>query len=129
MAAAGFNTVSIYTHWGLVQPDPHGRLDWDGFRALEPFFDAAQRAGLWVIVRPGPYINAETTAGGLPAWVTKLDAPLRERNPTYDAAWRPYMDSVARIVTPYQYDNGGPVVRRRSASSRLIRADRRPTRK
>ena len=112
MAAAGFNTVSIYTHWGLVQPTQGSPLDWDGFRALEPFFDAASRAGLWVIVRPGPYINAETTAGGFPAWVTKLQAPLRERSAIYDKAWRPYVQSVAKIVRPFQYDHGGPVVRR-----------------
>ncbi|POW09895.1 hypothetical protein PSTT_06482 [Puccinia striiformis] len=58
-SAAGLNTVSIYGK-GLVNPI-NGTTDWQGFKSLQPLFDAARSAGLFVIVRPGPYINAETT--------------------------------------------------------------------
>jgi beta-galactosidase GanA len=50
-AAAGMNGVSIYTHWGLNNPS-EGVLDFDGFRSLEFFLQEAQKAGLWVTVRP-----------------------------------------------------------------------------
>lgn len=42
---------------GLVNPAP-GVFDFDGYRSLTAFYDAAMSVGLWVILRPGPYINA-----------------------------------------------------------------------
>jgi beta-galactosidase GanA len=48
----GFNAASIYIHWGLLEPK-RGDISFEGFRDLQPFFDAAQKAGLYVIARPG----------------------------------------------------------------------------
>lgn len=53
--ALGFNAVSFYTFWGLHNPSP-GVLDFSGWKDLQPFIDAAQDSGLWLIARPGPYI-------------------------------------------------------------------------
>ena len=63
--AMGFNGVSFYTYWGL-QEGNHGEVVTDGIWGLKPFFDAAAEAGIYLIARPGPYINAETAAGGMP---------------------------------------------------------------
>ncbi|KAH9815868.1 family 35 glycoside hydrolase [Melampsora americana] len=95
-AAAGLNTVSIYG-MGLVNP-VKGRTNWSGFRALQPIFKGAQKNGLWVIVRPGPYINA----GGIPGWVTQLDCPLRTNASDFDEAWRQYWIELAELVEPNQ---------------------------
>jgi beta-galactosidase GanA len=54
--AAGLNTLSIYVHWHLLNPKA-GVIDMTGINDLQPFFDAAKEAGLWVIARPGPYIK------------------------------------------------------------------------
>jgi beta-galactosidase GanA len=56
MKAAGLNAVSLYTHMGLINPAP-GVIDLDGFRALEPFFEACANAGLWLVLRPGKYLE------------------------------------------------------------------------
>lgn len=48
----GFNTVSIYVMWALIEPK-RGEVSFEGFRDLQPFFDAAMEAGLYVIARPG----------------------------------------------------------------------------
>lgn len=50
--AAGLNGVSVYIHMGLVNPAP-GVVDFDSFRALQPLYDAAKAAGIWVVLRPG----------------------------------------------------------------------------
>lgn len=50
--------VSFYSHWGLNNP-AEGVLDFEGFRGYQTFLDACVTAGLYVIARPGPYINAE----------------------------------------------------------------------
>ncbi|KAG2073390.1 glycoside hydrolase [Suillus decipiens] len=66
--AAGFNTISVYTHMALINPSP-GVIDFDHYRALRPLYEAAKQTGIWIILRPGPYINAETTAGGIAHWI------------------------------------------------------------
>ena len=50
--AAGMNAVSVYTHMGLINPAP-GVVDFGGFRALQPLYDAAKAAGIWIVLRPG----------------------------------------------------------------------------
>jgi hypothetical protein len=54
--AAGLNSISFYCHWGMMNPKD-GVMDMEGINNLQPFFDAAKDAGLWVIARPGPYIK------------------------------------------------------------------------
>ena len=51
----GFNAISSYYFWAFHNPSP-GVLDFDGWKALEPFLEAANDAGLWVIARPGPWV-------------------------------------------------------------------------
>src|SRR3954454_12381742 len=58
MKAAGFNTTSLYFDWGYHSPAP-GVYDFTGVRDVDKILDAAHQAGLYVIARPGPYINAE----------------------------------------------------------------------
>ncbi|KAI0301135.1 glycoside hydrolase superfamily [Multifurca ochricompacta] len=108
--AAGLNAVSVYTHWGLLNPAP-GVVDFDAFRALQPLFDAALLAGVWVVLRPGPYINAETTAGGIAHWVTSQTAGVLRTNATdFSAAWQQYIQGIIAQTTPNQITEGGAVI-------------------
>ncbi|TDL23133.1 glycoside hydrolase family 35 protein [Rickenella mellea] len=108
--AAGFNAISVYTHWGLINPSP-GVVDFDGFRALQPLYDACKDAGLWIVVRPGPYINAETSAGGMAHWATSEVADSLRTNATdfYDA-WLPYIQGIINVTVHNQVSHGGPVI-------------------
>jgi beta-galactosidase GanA len=110
---------------GLINPSP-GVIDFDGFRDLQALFDAAKQTGIWVILRPGmlaeirwtfyltslgPYINAETTAGGIAHWITsEVEGILRTNATTYHAAWQDYIKGIIRITVPNQITNGGPVI-------------------
>lgn len=51
--ALGFNVVSFYVHWALLEGKPGEYLE-EGIFAFEPFFEAAQRTGIYLIARPGP---------------------------------------------------------------------------
>ncbi|MCF3178312.1 beta-galactosidase, partial [Streptomyces sioyaensis] len=81
LRAMGLNCVETYVPWNLHEPRPGEFRDPE---ALGRFLDAAQAAGLWAIVRPGPYICAEWENGGLPEWLT---GPLGRRVRTRDAAY------------------------------------------
>ncbi|KAF8572638.1 glycoside hydrolase family 35 protein, partial [Ramaria rubella] len=108
--AAGLNGVSIYVHWGLSNPAP-GVLDFNDWRNLQPLFDAAKAAGIFIVLRPGPYINAESTAGGIAHWATsQVAGELRTSAPDYKAAWTPYIDAIIKATVPNQITNGGPVI-------------------
>ncbi|KZW02751.1 hypothetical protein EXIGLDRAFT_813087 [Exidia glandulosa HHB12029] len=108
-AAGGLNGVSLYAHLGLMNPAP-GVLDFDGLRSMEDAILEAQAAGLWVTARIGPYVNGETTGGGLPGWMMSLNATLRTNDATYTQAWTPYWTAMAKILAKHQITAGGPVI-------------------
>jgi len=121
--AAGLNAVSVYTHWGLSNPAP-GVIDFDSFRALQPLFDAARTAGVWIILRPGPYINAETTAGGIAHWVTsQTKGTLRTNATDFHKAWQDYIQGIIAQTAPNQITEGGPVIGKSHSSIRGRRAN------
>ncbi|KAG5721683.1 putative beta-galactosidase A [Termitomyces sp. T112] len=116
--AAGLNALSIYIHWHLLNPKK-GVVDMTGINDLQPLFDAAKEAGLFVIARPGPYINAETTTGGLPGHVATIpgdpfwnpyNGEIRSNDTYYHDAWQDYWNAVIPVIAENQITNGGPVI-------------------
>ncbi|KAK7984309.1 putative PMA1-H+-transporting P-type ATPase [Apiospora arundinis] len=109
--AAGFNAFSIYNHWGYHNPKP-GVLDFEtGAHNFTSIMTMAKELGMYMIIRPGPYVNAEANAGGFPLWVTTgAYGELRDNDPRYTEAWKPYMSEVSRIIAPHLITNGGNVV-------------------
>ncbi|KAG9081614.1 hypothetical protein FS749_007538 [Ceratobasidium sp. UAMH 11750] len=107
----GFNTVSFYTHWALHMP-VNGSIDAaEGtYRDNERFIQAAKDAGLWLIARPGPYINGETTGGGIPAWASSVAGTMRTNNENYTYAWLPYMKYMTELIRKHQITEGGNIV-------------------
>jgi len=74
--AMGLNGVSLYFAWGYHSPHP-GHYDFSGVRNLEKLLQMAKEEGLYVMVRPGPYVNAELSMGGFPGWVTRQRGEAR----------------------------------------------------
>ncbi|KAJ7638480.1 glycoside hydrolase family 35 protein [Roridomyces roridus] len=105
----GFNAVSAYFHWGMHEPK-RGEISFEGFRDLQPFFDAAMKAGIYIIARPGPYINAEVTGGGLPGWGQHTAGLWRTSNASFIDASAGYMKAIGTQLAANQITNGGPVI-------------------
>ncbi|CAO3624966.1 unnamed protein product [Mucor fragilis] len=85
--AAGFNTIRIYFHWGYHSP-AEGVYNFDGNRDIEYLLSLCEELNLFVLAAPGPYICAETQAGGYPGWlVAKRDLNIRHN---YIMLWRVY---------------------------------------
>ncbi|MEU9953409.1 beta-galactosidase [Streptomyces sp. NPDC047939] len=108
LRAMGLNCVETYVPWNLHEPRPGEFRD---VGALGRFLDAVQRAGLWAIVRPGPYICAEWENGGLPVWVTgRFGRRVRTRDAGYlDAVERWFAELLPQVVER-QAGRGGPVI-------------------
>ncbi|KAF8076034.1 glycoside hydrolase family 35 protein [Lyophyllum atratum] len=105
----GFNAVSFYVFWGILEPK-RGEISFEGFRDLQPFFDAAKEAGIYLIARPGPYINAETSGGGFPGWGTYTPGLWRTANATYIEAIQGYIKAVGGKIAANEITKGGPVI-------------------
>lgn len=105
----GFNGVSFYVDWSLIEGNP-GQFVTDGIWSLERFFYAATESGIYLIARPGPYINAETTAGGIPGWVLRINATIRSNDPEYLKTTENYMSKIGKIIEKAQITHGGPVI-------------------
>ncbi|KAF9465547.1 glycoside hydrolase family 35 protein [Collybia nuda] len=106
--AAGFNGVSVYWHWGLSAPNSTV-VSFTQHNDLAKFYQTAKDVGVLVVVRPGPYVNAETAGGGIPGWVTNIAGLARTNATDYRAAWHPYILEFARQTAPFQYPDG-PVI-------------------
>lgn len=107
--ADGFNTVSIYFNWGYHSPRP-GVYDFSGVRDVRRLLEMAKAVGLYVIARPGPYINAAADAGGYPGWLLTLPGRLRSSTPDYLAAAREWLHRIDAILAPEQITRGGPII-------------------
>lgn len=107
--AAGFNTISIYVNWALVMPR-RGVTDWTGYRDLQMFLDFCKNSGLWIILRPGPHIQAEVSAGGIAYWALGIEGELRTNASDYREAWTQYITEVAEIARRNQVTEGGPII-------------------
>ncbi|XP_063527713.1 beta-galactosidase-1-like protein 2 isoform X3 [Pongo pygmaeus] len=110
MKACGLNTLTTYVPWNLHEPE-RGKFDFSGNLDLEAFVLMAAEIGLWVILRPGPYICSEMDLGGLPSWLLQ-DPGMRLRT-TYKGfteAVDLYFDHLMSRVVPLQYKRGGPII-------------------
>jgi beta-galactosidase len=105
MKAAGFNAVEIYFDWGYHSPK-RGVYDFSGIRDVDRLLDIARDVGIYVIARPGPYINAETDAGGFPGWLVDTAGRPRSTAPDYTAAYREWMTQIDRIIARHQLTDG-----------------------
>jgi beta-galactosidase len=110
MKAMGLNTLTTYVFWNLHEPSP-GRFDFKGNLDVAAYLRTAQEEGLWVIVRPGPYVCTEWEFGGLPAWLLSTpDMKVRGSDPRFLKAAASYMREVGRQLAPLQITRGGPVI-------------------
>ena len=107
--AAGFNAVSVYFDWAYHSPRA-GVYDFTGVRDVDRLLREAERAGLWVIARPGPYINAETSGGGFPAWLKQVPGRARTSAPGYTAAYQDWLSHINPILARHQVTRGGSVL-------------------
>jgi beta-galactosidase GanA len=105
MRAHGYNAVSVYVSWNYHSPAP-GRYDFTGVRDLDLFLRMAAETGLYVILRPGPYINAEVDGGGFPGWLTATQGRARTADPAYLRHADQWLTAVNAIATRHLFTRG-----------------------
>ncbi len=108
--ALGMNTVCIYIFWNIHE-QREGEFDFIGNNDVAEFCRLAQKNGMYVIVRPGPYVCAEWEMGGLPWWLLKKkDIRLRERDPYFMERVKIFEQKVGEQLAGLTIQNGGPII-------------------
>lgn len=108
--ALGMNTVCLYVFWNAHEPKP-GEFDFTGQNDLAEFCRLCQANGMYVILRPGPYVCAEWEMGGLPWWLLKKkDIRLREDDPYFMERVKLFEEAVAGQVAGLTAAKGGPII-------------------
>ena len=108
--ALGMNTLCIYVFWNIHE-QREGQFDFTGNNDVAEFCRLAQKNGMYVIVRPGPYVCAEWEMGGLPWWLLKKkDIRLREQDPYFMERVKIFEQKVGEQLAPLTIQNGGPII-------------------
>lgn len=108
--ALGMNTVCLYVFWNIHEQQ-EGKFDFTDNNDVAEFCRLAQRNGLYVIVRPGPYVCAEWEMGGLPWWLLKKkDIRLREPDPYFMERVKLFERKVGEQLASLTIQNGGPII-------------------
>lgn len=108
--AMGLNTISTYVFWNIHEPEK-GVYDFKNNHDIAKFLQIAKEEGLWVVLRPSPYVCAEWEFGGYPYWLLKdTTLKVRSTDPKFIQAYSNYVQVLAKQIKPYLITNGGNVV-------------------
>lgn len=110
LKSLGMNTVETYIPWNVHEPQK-GRYVFDGMCDVVKFVRTAEELGLYVILRPSPYICAEWEFGGLPGWLLSEDGMrLRVSDPAFLGHIQDYYNVLLPLLKPLQITEGGNVI-------------------
>jgi beta-galactosidase len=108
--AMGLNTIATYIFWNLHEPKP-GVYDFSGQLDVAAFIKIAQEEGLYVLLRPGPYVCSEWDEGGLPAWLLADEKTvLRSTDPKFMVPATAFLKRLGEQLAPLQATRGGPII-------------------
>lgn len=109
--AMGCNTIAAYVFWNYQEPEP-GVFDFQtGNHNIAQFIKIVQEEGMFLMLRPGPYVCAEWEFGGLPAYLLSIpDIKIRCMDTRYTEAVSRYIKNLALQVKDLQVTKGGPIV-------------------
>lgn len=108
--AMGLNTIFSYIYWNNLEQAP-GQWDFKERNDIGHFMSLAQREGLHVVLRPGPYICGEREWGGFPGWLNQVPGmAVRQNNKPFLDASKKYIERLSQEIKKYEINNGGPIL-------------------
>jgi len=108
--AMGINTIGTYAFWNVHEPE-RGKFDFSGNNDIAEFVKIAKEEGLWVVLRPSPYICAEWEFGGYPYWLQNIKGlVVRSKEPQYLKEYESYINRLGKELSPLLVTNGGNIL-------------------
>jgi beta-galactosidase len=108
--AMGLNTIGTYVFWNLQEPEKN-KFDFSGNNDIAAFVRIAKEEGLWVILRPSPYVCAEWEFGGYPYWLqNEKGLEVRSKEKQYLKEYETYIKAIGKQLAPLQINHGGNIL-------------------
>ena len=108
--AMGLNTIGTYVFWNLHEPQKD-KFDFIGNNDIAGFVKIAKEEGLWVVLRPSPYVCAEWEFGGYPYWLqNEKGLTVRSTESEYLAEYKKYINALGKLLAPLQVNHGGNIL-------------------
>ena len=110
--ALGLNTISSYIFWNFHESyDSNGFYDFSSeAHDLRRFIEIIHEEGMYMLLRPGPYVCGEWDAGGLPHWLLRYNMRVRCMDPLYLYKLEQYVEVISKLVRDLQITRGGPII-------------------
>lgn len=109
--AMGCNTIAVYIFWNYHEIKENVFDFTTSNKNIAAFIKICQEEGMWVLLRPGPYVCAEWDFGGLPTYLLKIpDIKLRCMDSRYMNAVTRYVNRLSKEVASLQCSKGGPIL-------------------
>ena len=108
--ALGMNTICIYAFWNIHE-QKEGEFDFKGQNDIAAFCRLAQKHGMYIMLRPGPYVCSEWEMGGLPWWLLKKkDIKLRTNDAYFLERTKCFMNEIGKELADLQVSRGGNII-------------------
>lgn len=108
--ALGMNTICIYAFWNIHE-QKEGVFDFKGQNDIAAFCRLAQKHGMYIMLRPGPYVCSEWEMGGLPWWLLKKkDIKLRTNDAYFLERTKLFMNEIGKELADLQVSRGGNII-------------------
>ncbi|MVN92810.1 glycoside hydrolase family 35 protein [Mucilaginibacter aquatilis] len=108
--AMGLNTIGTYVFWNVHEPQK-GVFNFTGNNDIVEFVNIARQEGLWVVLRPSPYVCAEWEFGGYPYWLqNEKGLEVRSKEAQYLNEYHTYIKEVGKRLAPLQVNHGGNIL-------------------
>ncbi len=105
---AFLNTLGAYIAWNWHE-EKEGEFNFKGDRDLNRWISLAEEVGLYIFIRPGPYICSEWDFGGFPNWLIPKNCELRSLEPNFIEYCTRYLNKVNEIIKPHLITKGGKI--------------------
>ncbi len=108
--AMGLNTISVYLFWNMHEPEK-GKFNFKGNEDFAKFVEICKEEGMYVMLRPGPYVCAEWEFGGYPYWLlNEKGLVVRSAEPQFMAFGKRYLKAVEKQAEPLLVTHGGNII-------------------
>ncbi|KAK9937829.1 hypothetical protein M0R45_014597 [Rubus argutus] len=108
----GLNAIETYVFWNAHEP-LRRQYDFSGNLDLVRFIQTIQKAGLYAVLRIGPYVGAEWNYGGFPVWLHNIPGiKLRTNNDIYKNEMQNFTTLIVDMMKHEHLfaSQGGPII-------------------
>ncbi|KAJ6419368.1 hypothetical protein OIU84_029473 [Salix udensis] len=109
----GVDVIETYVFWNVHQPTSPSEYHFNGRFDLVKFIKIVQGAGMYLILRIGPFVAAEWNFGGIPVWLHYVNGTVfRTDNYNFKYYMEEFTTYIVNLMKKEKLfaSQGGPII-------------------